>query len=262
MPLVFNVDILPDHAAEGRALMGEEGRAEQIRPGISCLAAVERTDRDNHLAIVEAWSSDADFDRHVSTEHAKSTRRKLQPLLASPFDERMFRPRGCGSGLPPQPEPARLGQEQVKPTLPGRELPTRLERYSRDSLVDTLASRASRPYKVPMSLTRYFVSVFCAASRSRPADAPKISGFGSTRSGVSSGARPMQGDRCRYGGGAAMHACQGLDLPATLAVSRQGRACRPAPSPAWSFRPERPEAVGVHPVFPSKLQFEPAVGTR
>ena len=90
--VIINVDVLPDHAAEGRNALEEEGDLSRRDPGYVSWQLLQRTDRENHLAIVEAWSSGADFDRHVQSEHARSARRTLQPLLASPFDERFFRP--------------------------------------------------------------------------------------------------------------------------------------------------------------------------
>ena len=90
--VVINVDLVPDHAAEGKAVLVEEGRLSRHDAGFICWQLLQRRDRDNHLAIVEAWSSDADFDRHVETDHARSARQKLQPILASPFDERTFAP--------------------------------------------------------------------------------------------------------------------------------------------------------------------------
>ena len=88
--VVINVDVAPDHAAEGRAVLVEEGRLSRDDAGFLSWKLLQRRDRDNHLTIVEAWSSDADFDRHVVTDHARSARQKLQPILASPFDERTF----------------------------------------------------------------------------------------------------------------------------------------------------------------------------
>ena len=89
--VVINIDVAPDHAAEGRAVLVEEGRLSRLDAGFMSWQLLQRTDRDNHLAIVEAWSSDADFDRHVETDHARATRQTLQPILASPFDERIFK---------------------------------------------------------------------------------------------------------------------------------------------------------------------------
>ncbi len=74
MYVVINIDVAPDHAAEGRAVLVEEGRLSRLDAGFMSWQLLQRTDRDNHLAIVEAWSSDADFDRHVETDHARATR--------------------------------------------------------------------------------------------------------------------------------------------------------------------------------------------
>ena len=45
--------------------------------------------RLNHFAIVEVWRSRQDFQNHLETTHARSFREKIQPILGSPFDERL-----------------------------------------------------------------------------------------------------------------------------------------------------------------------------
>ena len=45
--------------------------------------------RKNHFSIVEVWESQAAFDIHLEAAHSKQFREKLQPMLGSPFDERL-----------------------------------------------------------------------------------------------------------------------------------------------------------------------------
>ena len=45
--------------------------------------------RINHFTIVEVWQSRQDFETHLTLPHTKSFREKIQPLLGSPFDERL-----------------------------------------------------------------------------------------------------------------------------------------------------------------------------
>lgn len=89
--VVINIDVAPDRAAEGRAALIEEGRLSRHDAGFISWKLLQRTDRDNHFVIVEAWSSEADFDKHVEIDHARAARQKLQPILASPYDERTFK---------------------------------------------------------------------------------------------------------------------------------------------------------------------------
>jgi quinol monooxygenase YgiN len=38
---------------------------------------------------VEVWENHAAFDAHLAADHSKQFREKLQPMLGSPFDERL-----------------------------------------------------------------------------------------------------------------------------------------------------------------------------
>ncbi|WP_158810633.1 putative quinol monooxygenase [Beijerinckia sp. L45] len=89
--VVINVDVLPDRVADGKAMLRQDGQRSRGDAGFVSWQLLQRTDHDNHFAIIEAWRSMADFDRHVGSEYARATRDTLQPLLAAPFDERMFR---------------------------------------------------------------------------------------------------------------------------------------------------------------------------
>mgnify|MGYP002814603799 CR=1 FL=1 len=45
--------------------------------------------RLNHFTIVEVWRNRQDFEAHLAAAHSRSFREKLQPILGSPFDERL-----------------------------------------------------------------------------------------------------------------------------------------------------------------------------
>ena len=40
--------------------------------------------------MVGAWENQAAFDAHLEADHAKQFREKLQPMLGSPLDERLY----------------------------------------------------------------------------------------------------------------------------------------------------------------------------
>ena len=46
--------------------------------------------RTNHFSIVEVWQSRQAYDAHLTQEHSKRFREKIQPGLGSPFDERLY----------------------------------------------------------------------------------------------------------------------------------------------------------------------------
>jgi quinol monooxygenase YgiN len=39
--------------------------------------------------MVEVWDNQAAFEAHLEANHTKQFREKLQPMLGSPFDERL-----------------------------------------------------------------------------------------------------------------------------------------------------------------------------
>ena len=55
-----------------------------------CRSAVlaDENGRPNHLLLIEVWRSAKDLDALKSSERYKRFRSDIQPMLASPFDER------------------------------------------------------------------------------------------------------------------------------------------------------------------------------
>ena len=47
--------------------------------------------RLNHFTIVEVWRTRQDFESHLAAGHTKAFRDKSQPMLGSPFDERLHK---------------------------------------------------------------------------------------------------------------------------------------------------------------------------
>jgi quinol monooxygenase YgiN len=48
--------------------------------------------RQNHLTVLEAWSSNAAMEAHRAAAHTKAFRAKLHPILGALYDERVYRP--------------------------------------------------------------------------------------------------------------------------------------------------------------------------
>ena len=46
--------------------------------------------RKNHFSIVEVWQNQKAYDAHLTQQHSKLFREKIQPGLGSPFDERLY----------------------------------------------------------------------------------------------------------------------------------------------------------------------------
>jgi len=61
----------------------------QKDPGVVRFELLQQDNRHNHLTIVEVWQSREAFDAHSAADHTKRFREKIQPMLGSPFDERL-----------------------------------------------------------------------------------------------------------------------------------------------------------------------------
>ena len=89
---IVMVDLLPAQAEQGGALLARYA---------ALIAEVAGCDRSelihqpppmaNHFALLLIWRSEADRDRDLSGDEAGRFRAALQPLLASPVDERLYR---------------------------------------------------------------------------------------------------------------------------------------------------------------------------
>jgi quinol monooxygenase YgiN len=89
--VVTHVDIMPTYTADGTRLLREFGAESRRDQGAVRIEVLQEPSRSNHFTIVAVWENQAAFERHLAADHTKSFRGKLQPLLGSPFDERLHR---------------------------------------------------------------------------------------------------------------------------------------------------------------------------
>ncbi len=88
---VTHVDIMPSYTADGTKLLREFGAESRRDQGVVRFEVLQEPSRPNHFTIVAVWESQAAFEKHLAADHTRSFRSKLQPLLGSPFDERLHR---------------------------------------------------------------------------------------------------------------------------------------------------------------------------
>jgi quinol monooxygenase YgiN len=89
--LVAHVDLVPNAAAAGTKLLQQYvAGTRQDKGAVRVELYVERS-RPNHLTLVEVWEDQKAFDAHVAAAHTKKFREQIQPMLGSPFDERLHR---------------------------------------------------------------------------------------------------------------------------------------------------------------------------
>lgn len=89
--VVTHVDIAgtPAIVAEATSLLKEFSDDSKKDPGAVRFELLLQDGRLNHFTIVEVWQSRAAFEAHSGAGHTKRFREKIQPMLGSPFDERL-----------------------------------------------------------------------------------------------------------------------------------------------------------------------------
>lgn len=89
--VVTHVDIAgnPATVAEATKLLRDFSADSKKDPGEVRFELLLQDGRLNHFTIVEVWQTREAFEEHSSAEHTKRFREKIQPMLGSPFDERL-----------------------------------------------------------------------------------------------------------------------------------------------------------------------------
>ncbi len=90
--VVTHIDVLGQNGAAEAAKMLHEFAVDSRKDQGSVRFEVLRDpNRLNHFTIVEVWRTPHDFEAHLAAAHSKAFREKLQPMLGSPFDERLHK---------------------------------------------------------------------------------------------------------------------------------------------------------------------------
>jgi quinol monooxygenase YgiN len=90
--VITHVDIFgpsPAAALEAAKMLQQFAADSRNDPGSVRFEVLREPNRLNHFTLVEVWQSRQDFETHLATSHSKAFREKIQPMLGSPFDERL-----------------------------------------------------------------------------------------------------------------------------------------------------------------------------
>ena len=87
--VVTHVDVTPNYTADATKALHEFAAESKKDPGVVRFEVLQQDSRANHYTIVEVWQTRQAFEAHSAAEHTKRFREKLQPMLGSPFDERL-----------------------------------------------------------------------------------------------------------------------------------------------------------------------------
>ena len=90
--VVTHVDVLgPNGAAEAAKMLHEFAADSRKDQGSVRFEVLRDPVRLNHFTIVEVWQTRQNFESHLAASHSRAFREKLQPMLGSPFDERLHK---------------------------------------------------------------------------------------------------------------------------------------------------------------------------
>jgi quinol monooxygenase YgiN len=87
--VVVHVDFPSKNTPEGAKLLQQFAEECTQDPGFVRFDLLQDNGPSNHFTLIEVWKDSKAFAAHESADHTKRFREKLQPLLGSPFDERL-----------------------------------------------------------------------------------------------------------------------------------------------------------------------------
>jgi quinol monooxygenase YgiN len=87
--VVTHVDIIPPQKDAGTKLVQQYVIDTRKDPGFVRIEAGAEISRTNHISLVEVWQSRKAFDEHVAATHTRQFRQQIDPMLGSPYDERL-----------------------------------------------------------------------------------------------------------------------------------------------------------------------------
>ena len=86
-----HVDVIPQHKDAGVEALQELAAASRPQPGNVRFEVWQQTNRGNHFAVVETWSTRRRFDAHLMAADTREFRSKLAVMTGALYDERLYR---------------------------------------------------------------------------------------------------------------------------------------------------------------------------
>jgi len=88
--VVTYVDVFPNFTEDTMKALRQFASDSRKDQGLMRFEFLQDVVRTNHFSIVEVWQNRQAYDAHLTQEHSKRFREKIQPGLGSPFDERLY----------------------------------------------------------------------------------------------------------------------------------------------------------------------------
>ena len=87
--VVTHADLLGPNMPAGKKLLQQYVADSRKEKGCVRIEVYEQISRLNHHMIVEVWESQQAFDAHIAAAHTVQFRQQIDPMLGSPYDERL-----------------------------------------------------------------------------------------------------------------------------------------------------------------------------
>jgi len=87
--VVTHVDIIPPQKDAGTKLVQQYVADTRKDSGVVRIEAGAEISRANHISLTEVWQNRKAFDEHVAAAHTRQFRQQIDPMLGSPYDERL-----------------------------------------------------------------------------------------------------------------------------------------------------------------------------
>ena len=87
--VVTHIDLMPAGVPAGVPAMKQFALDTLKEKGCVRFEILQQDGRPNHLTLVGIWKDQRAFDAHDSAPYTKEFREKMQPLIGSPWDERL-----------------------------------------------------------------------------------------------------------------------------------------------------------------------------
>ncbi len=89
--VVTHIDLMPNGTPSGVALLKQFVSETAKEKSCVRFEILQQDGRPNHLTLVGIWQDQKAFDMHDSAAYTKEFREKIQPLIGSPWDERLHK---------------------------------------------------------------------------------------------------------------------------------------------------------------------------
>jgi quinol monooxygenase YgiN len=88
---VTHVDCIGPRKDDGMAQLKEVSTPSREEAGSLRFDALQQASRANHFTIIALWRDDKAVAEHVAAAHTRQFRTALQPMIGSPYDERLYK---------------------------------------------------------------------------------------------------------------------------------------------------------------------------